>query len=117
MLIGEIAINCMSTSSETAKMIEDFLIEKLNFKKLKPTRERSESPQRNKRSVATDEDDEYYDEEIDSDSELEMDEKEKAFMEFILQKTQEDDNFQLAFDEILSALDQELPMIPGEPIV
>ena len=61
--------------------------------------------------------DEYYDEEVDSDSELEMDEQQKAFMEFLEQKAAEDSNFQIDFEEVLYTLNYDLPMIPGVPMV
>ena len=61
--------------------------------------------------------DEYYDEEVESDSDLEMDEQQRAFMEFLEQKAVEDANFSIDFEEVLYSLNYDLPMIPGVPIV
>ena len=61
------------------------------------------------------EESEYYDEEVERDAELEMDEQQKAFMAFLERKQFEDDNFIVDFDEILTTLDNDLPMIPGVP--
>jgi hypothetical protein len=38
-------------------------------------------------------------------------------MEFLEQKAIEDANFQIDFEEVLFALNYDLPMIPGIPIV
>lgn len=46
-----------------------------------------------------------------------MDEQQKAFMAFLERKQFEDDNFIVDFEEILNTLDQDLPMIPGIPMV
>ena len=43
----------------------------------------SGSPKRAKTAEQAGEEDEYYDEEVDSDSDLEMDEQQRAFMEFL----------------------------------
>ena len=116
-LLGLIAISHMETSNLTSQKIEDFFIEKLNFRKstsMKP----SSSPKRTRTADAQDEEEgEYYDEEVDSDSDLEMDEQQRAFMEFIEQKAIEDANFSIDFEEVLYTLNYDLPMIPGIPIV
>jgi len=46
-----------------------------------------------------------------------MDEQQKMFMAFLERKQQEDENFQVDFDDILNYLESDLPMIPGVPIV
>lgn len=46
-----------------------------------------------------------------------MDEQQKAFMAFLERKQFEDDNFVIDFDEILNTLENDLPMIPGVPMV
>ena len=46
-----------------------------------------------------------------------MDEQQKAFMAFLELKVYEDDNFIVDFEDILNVLDQDLPMIPGVPMV
>lgn len=107
-LMGLIAANSMETSPVTSQVIEDFFVEKLNFKR------QSEIPGY---IYPEDREEEYDEEEIDSDDQLEMDEQQKAFMAFLEKKQYEDDNFQVDFDEILATLDADLPMVPGIPTV
>lgn len=107
-LLGLIALHAMDHVPETCKIIEDFFIEKLNFKR------ETEIPQY---VYPEDRDDEEYDEEFESDGELEMDEQQKAFMAFLEKKQYEDDNFTVDFDEILQVMDADLPMVPGIPTV
>lgn len=117
-LLGLIAVNHMETSSLISQKIEDFFIEKLNFSKSTSMKPReSGSPKRAKTAEQAGEEDEYYDEEVDSDSDLEMDEQQRAFMEFLEQKAVEDANFTIDFEEVLFSLNYDLPMIPGVPIV
>jgi len=80
----------METSALISQKIEDFFIEKLNFRTSNSIKRVTGSPSRTKTDG---EEDEYYDEEVDSDSELEMDEQQRAFMEFLEQKAIEDANF------------------------
>jgi hypothetical protein len=74
----------METSSLISQKIEDFFIEKLNFRKstTKKTNQ-SGSPKRARTAEEGNEEEEYYDEEVESDSDLEMDEQQRAFMEFL----------------------------------
>lgn len=107
----------METSNLTSQKIEDFFIEKLNFRK-STSMKQSSSPKRTRTADAQDEEEgEYYDEEVESDSDLEMDEQQRAFMEFLEQKAIEDANFSIDFEEVLYTLNYDLPMIPGIPIV
>ncbi len=46
-----------------------------------------------------------------------MDEQQRQFMAFLERKQHEDDNFIIDFEEILTVLDADLPMIPGVPQV
>lgn len=59
----------------------------------------------------------YSDNEEDSGSELEMDENQKAFMEFLRERQNEEEGFCIDFEEIIDRLDVVLPMIPGRPEV
>lgn len=43
----------------------------------------SGSPQRARTAEAGNEEEEYYEDEVESDSDLEMDEQQRAFMEFL----------------------------------
>ena len=79
-LLGLIAVSHMETSALVSQKIEDFFIEKLNLRPSNSMKQAAGSPSRVK---VDGEEDEYYDEEVDSDSELEMDEQQRAFMEFL----------------------------------
>jgi len=71
-LLGLIAVSHMETSALVSQKIEDFFVEKLNFRPSNSIKQAAGSPSRIK---VAGEEDEYYDEEVDSDSELEMDEQ------------------------------------------
>lgn len=101
-LLGLIALHCMEHTPTTATLIEDFFVEKLNFKRQTSIPRYNE---KKKAAGAEGEDDEYYDEEVASDEELEMDEQQKQFMAFLERKQYEDDNFIVDFEEILNVLD------------
>lgn len=73
-LLGLIALHCMEHTPTTATLIEDFFVEKLNFKRQTSIPRYNE---KKKAAGAEGEDDEYYDEEVASDEELEMDEQQK----------------------------------------
>ena len=62
-------------------------------------------------------DDEYDDEEYESGDELDMDQQQRDFMAFLERKQYDDDNFVVDFDDILTVLDTDLPMVPGIPTV
>ena len=48
---------------------------------------------------------------------FEIDEKQNQFKQFLEQKAQEEANFQINFDEVLEWLEDQLPQIPGKPVV
>ena len=48
---------------------------------------------------------------------FEIDEKQKQFKNFLEEKAQEEANFHIDFDDVLDALEDRLPMIPGRPEV
>jgi hypothetical protein len=97
-LLGLIAITTCDSAASAPELIEDFFVEKLNFKA----------------KAAMPADDEY-DEEYDSEDE--MDQQQRDFMAFLERKQAEDDAFNVDFDEILYVLDNDLPMVPGIPTV
>ncbi len=110
-LMGIIALHCMGTSPSTSSLIEDFFVEKLNFTRVDPD---------SKLKCFEDflEDDGVYsDYESGSGSELEMDEQQKAFMEFLQERAAAEADFVVDFESILERLDETLPMIPGKPEV
>jgi hypothetical protein len=110
-LLGLIAIHCWNHSSVTATIIEDFFVEKLGFER-RTTIPKFVDPNERDHNHG---EDEYYDEDVESDDELEMDEQQRQFMAFLERKQHEDDNFIIDFEEILTILDADLPMIPGVP--
>ena len=97
-LLGRIAIDTQDSAASSPELIEDFFVEKLNFKR--------------KDTMPADDE---YDEEYDSEDE--MDQQQREFMAFLERKQAEDDAFNVDFDEILYVLDNDLPMVPGVPTV
>ena len=81
-LLGLIALNFMGTSPQTSQSIEDFFVEKLNFTRVAPdARLKTYDELKDDSGI-------YSDEEDDSGSELEMDEQQKAFMEFLRERAE-----------------------------
>jgi hypothetical protein len=101
----------MATDPSTSNLIEDFFVEKLNF-----TRVDAETKLKTYEELLDDEG-WYSDDESGSGSELEMDEQQKAFMEFLQERAAAEANFTIDFGEVLDTLDELLPMIPGKPEV
>ena len=109
-LLGLIAIQFMTGSSQTSEQIENFFVEKLNFTKIDPdTKLKTYDELKDDSGI--------YSDEESSGSELEMDEQQKAFMEFLQERAAQDASFMIDFNEVLSVLDEALPMIPGKPEV
>jgi hypothetical protein len=110
-LLGLVALNFMTLASSTSILIENFFVEKLNFTKV-------DSDTKLKTYEELMEDEGVYSDEVSgSGSELEMDEQQKAFMEFLQERAAAEANFVIDFEEILNTLDDCLPMIPGKPEV
>lgn len=101
----------MSTNPTTSTLIRDFFVEKLHF-----TRADEDARVRTYEELMEDEGI-YSDNDEDSGSELEMDENQKAFMEFLRERAAEEESFVIDFEEIIDRLDTVLPMIPGRPEV
>ncbi len=65
-----------------------------------------------------DDEDEYGEEWGESDDdEMEMDENQKKLMEFLAKKAEEEKDFIIDYDQIITDLDGVLPPIPGRPVV
>lgn len=82
-LLGLIAIHCTDHAPGTATLIEDFFIEKLNFKRQTSVPKYS-MPET--RQGDSDEESEYDSEEVESDDDIGMDEQQKQFMAFLERK-------------------------------
>lgn len=61
--------------------------------------------------IFSDEDEEGW------ESEEEMDEQQKLFFDFLQKKAEEEKDFIIDYEQILSELDPMLPVIPGKPMV
>lgn len=128
-LLSRIAITNLTTSAEISGKIKDFFVEKLGFSPVKDhktpnitfedvTRRLTRGqPRYNSDGELIDDNDEYGDEWGDSEEEMEMDENEKKLMEFLAKKAEEEKDFIIDYDQIISDLDGVLPPIPGRPMV
>ena len=125
-LLSRIAIANVNTSGSVSGKLNDFFTEKLGFQRVVDIlRARVTFDDiRQRLSQPDDEGDQYGsedegdDEEWDSDGYGgELDENQRKLMEFLAKKADEEKDFILDYDAIISELESTLPAIPGKPEV
>jgi hypothetical protein len=124
-MFARIALNHKKTKGDFAGRVRDLFYEDLGFPDIPDYKmpclnfediTRKLNPRR-KGEEGDDEDEEYGDEEWDSGDEIEMDENQKKLMEFLSKKAEEEKDFIIDYDAIISEIDPILPNIPGRPVV
>jgi hypothetical protein len=105
LLLGRICANCKTTSDKIHGNIKDFfdqdIFRRMELKESKAALSASESEE----------------EGMLDESEEELDEQQKQFMDFLAQKASQEKDFEFDEEEIKSELDALLPAIPGKPNV
>ena len=122
--MGRIACNCVNTSDNIAGKLNDFFVEKLGFHRLLDM-QRSHmtyddvTKKYAHNGAGSDEEDIFSDEEGDEgwETESELDEQQKAFMEFLAKKAEEEKDFIIDYEQVLNELDGVVPAIPSKPEV
>ena len=104
-LLGRIACNCVNTSDNIAGKLNDFFVEKLGFHRLLDiNRSHMTYDDVTKKFAHTgagsDEEDIFSDEEGEEgwETESEMDEQQKAFMDFLAKKAEEEKDFIIDYE-------------------
>lgn len=120
-LLGRIACNCVETSPTMSGKLTDFFVEKLHFHKVADSSKAHVTyDDITKRMYMSDDEGIFSDEddgEWETDSEEQMDEQQKRFYEFLQKKQDEQKDFIIDYENILSELEGVLPPIPGKPEV
>ncbi len=128
-LMARIALTQVNTSGNIRGKLNDFFTEKLefspvfdienaniNFEDL--TRKlRGGAPLGSDDEAGFDSEGNEDEEEKWSDDEFEMDENQRKLMEFLAKKAEEEKDFIIDYDSIITDLDGVLPSIPGRPVV
>mmetsp|Transcript_21944 Transcript_21944/g.16289 ORF Transcript_21944/g.16289 Transcript_21944/m.16289 type:complete len:174 (+) Transcript_21944:641-1162(+) len=119
-LMGRIAYYCVNTASTIQGKLNNFFVEKLHFHPAADITKPNITYDELTKKFSEEDGGIFSDEEGDEgewESDEELDEQQKLFLEFLERKAREEKDFVIDFEVILQDLDGELPPIPAKPLV
>ena len=122
LLLGRIACNCIDTSPTLAGKLNDFFVEKLHFHRVQDSQKAHITYDDVTRRMYMSDDEGIFSDSDgegswETDSEEQMDEQQRRFYEFLQQKQDQQKDFILDYEQVLTELEPVLPPIPGKPEV